>query len=120
MTIMDMVRKWQEKKKEKSEKYKEAEQEMKINKMLHERSMSSNERELNKIIERNRQDQISEELKKIRHQENKDMWKSNTILTKGIDILKDDRPILKERNIFVDNRNKVPLQNKRKGMFFRW
>ena len=120
MTIMDMVRKWQEKKKEKSEKYKEAEQEMKINKMLEEKQKSSNRRELERYYKDEEEKQIKEALQKINKQRNKDMWKSNTILTKGIDILKDDRPILKERNIFVDKKNKVPLQNKREGMFFRW
>jgi len=108
-------------------KFKEAQQEQKIQKLLDERSMSSNERELISIQKKEREAQILEELKKIRHQENKDNWKSNSILTKGSSILKDDRPILKEKNIFktskkmvVDNRNKVPLQTKDKGMFFRW
>jgi len=125
--IQKLLGKTSEDKIEFKKKFKEAQQEQKIQKLLDERSMSSNERELISIQKKEREAQILEELKKIRHQENKDNWKSNSILTKGSSILKDDRPILKEKNIFktskkmvVDNRNKVPLQTKDKGMFFRW
>ena len=125
--IQKLLGKTSEDKIEFKKKFKEAQQEQKIQKLLDERSMSSNERELISIQKKERESQILEELKKIRKQENKDNWKSNSILTKGSSILKDDRPILKEKNIFktskkmvVDNRNKVPLQTKDKGMFFRW
>ena len=125
--IQKLLGKTSEDKIEFKRKFKEAQQEQKIQRLIDERSMSSNERELLSIQKKERESQILEELKKIRKQENKDNWKSNTILTKGSSILKDDRPILKEKNIFktskkmvVDNRNKVPLQTKDKGMFFRW
>ena len=125
--LQKLLGKTSEDKIEFKKKFKEAQQEQKIQKLLDERSMSSNERELISIQKKEREAQILEELKKIRKQENKDNWKSNSILTKGSSILKDDRPILKEKNIFktskkmvVDNRNKVPLQTKDKGMFFRW
>jgi len=125
--IQKLLGKTSEDKIEFKRKFKEAQQEQKIQRLIDERSMSSNERELLSIQKKERESQILEELKKIRKQENKDNWKSNSILTKGSSILKDDRPILKEKNIFktskkmvVDNRNKVPLQTKDKGMFFRW
>jgi len=125
--IQKLLGKTSEDKIEFKRKFKEAQQEQKIQKLLDERSMSSNERELISIQKKEREAQILEELKKIRKQENKDNWKSNSILTKGKSILKDDISILKENNIFkmnkkmvVDNRNKVPLQTKDKGMFFRW
>jgi len=125
--LQKLLGKTSEDKIEFKKKFKEAQQEQKIQKLLEERSLSSNERELLSIQNKARESQILEELKKIRKQENKDNWKSNTILTKGSSILKTDRPILKEKNIFkmnkkmvVDNRNKVPLQTKDKGMFFRW
>ena len=74
-----------------------------------------------------REESIKEELDTIHKQQNKDSWKG-TMSLKQKDMLKDDRPILKEKNIFMakqskgmaDNKNKVPLQNKRQGMFFRW
>jgi len=95
--------------------------------MLLERKKSSNRRELEKYYKDKEESEIKKQLDIIHKQENKDNWKSNSILTKGSSILKDDRPILKEKNIFkmnksmvVDNRNKVPLQTKDKGMFFRW
>ena len=125
--LQKLLGKTSEDKIEFKKKFKEAQQEQKIQRLIDERSMSSNERELLSIQKKEREAQILEELKKIRKQENKDNWKSNSILTKWASMLKDDRPILKEKNIFktskkmvVDNRNKVPLQTKDKGMFFRW
>jgi hypothetical protein len=96
-------------KKEFKEKYKEAEMQMKIEKRLEERSKSSNKRELERYYRDEEEALIKKQLAKIHKKQNQDTWKSNTILTKGASMLKDDRPILKEENIFVDN--KVPKQH---------
>jgi len=126
MGIMDAIRRWQERKKVNSEKFKSLQEEMRMQKMVEQRMKSSNERELERHMEDERQKQIDITLKKIRDKKNKEAWKGTT-LDKGTSILKDDRPMLKEKNIFksqknmfIDNKNKVPLQNKREGMFFRW
>ena len=127
MGIMEIVRNWNDKKKEKSETFKKMQEQDKLENMLLERKKSSNRRELEKYYKDKEEAEIKKQLDIIHKQQNKDNWKSNSILTKGSSILKDDRPILKEKNIFktskkmvVDKRNKVPLQTKDKGMFFRW
>jgi len=127
MGIMEIVRNWNDKKKEKSETFKKMQEQDKLENMLLERKKSSNRRELEKYYKDKEEAEIKKQLDIIHKKQNKDNWKSNSILTKGSSILKDDRPILKEKNIFkmnkkmvVDNRNKVPLQTKDKGMFFRW
>lgn len=103
------------------EEFKQAEREMKINRLIEERQKSSNRRELEKYYKDKEEERVKIELDKIHKQQNKESWKpKHQILDKGTSILKDDRPILKEKNIFMDNKNKVPLQNKREGMFFRW
>lgn len=126
MGLMDTIRRINENKKASSEKFKQMQEEYKLNKILEDRQKSSNERELENYYKKQRESEIKEALDKIHKQQNKDSWKG-TISLKQKDMLKDDRPILKEKNIFanqksvlVDNKNKVPLQNKRQGMFFRW
>jgi len=124
---MDTIRRINENKKAGSDKFKKMQEDYRLNKMLEERMKSSNERELEKYYEKQREKRIKEELDAIHKQQNKDSWKGDMSF-KQQDMLKDDRPILKEKNIFmskkkksmVDNKNKVPLQNKRQGMFFRW
>jgi len=96
-----------------------------LNKMVEERQKSANERELERHINDKREADIKTQLDIIRKQKNKESWKSDN-LTKGMNMTKTDRPILKEKNIFsksnnmfIDNRNDVPLTQKG-GMFFRW
>jgi len=119
MSVIDIIRKWQESKKEKSEKFKEMQENDKLTRMLEERKLSSNERELNRYMKEQREKKIKETLDEIHKKRNHESWKGSNIVGKAT-MLKDDRPILKEKNIFIDNRNKVPLQTKREGMSFRW
>lgn len=107
MGITDIIKKWSENKKELKQKFKEAETEQKIQKMLEERQKSSNERELERYVKEEREKKIKSQLDKIHKQQTKEMWKSNAILKKGKSILHDDKkalacdkPILKQKNIF--------------------
>jgi hypothetical protein len=107
--------------------FKEAQENQKIEKLLEQRNKSSDERELESHLKRMREDDIKSKLEKIHNQQNKDNWKSNSILSQKATMLKNDKPILKEKNIFkneknlfIDNKNKIPIQKERKGMFFRW
>jgi len=118
--LQEILQGMRQNKSEFKEKLKEAQMQDKIQRTVEERKMSSNERDLLKRMKQKREEGIKTQLDKIRKQENKDNWKSNSILAQETNILKNDRPILKEKNIFVDNKNKVPMQTKRKGMFFRW
>jgi hypothetical protein len=118
MAIMDKIREWNEKKSLKSEKFKQMSEDYRLNKMLEERQKSANERELERYLKEEREKVIKEQLDKIRKQKNSESWKSNTFQSKA-NILKTDKPILKEKNIFVDKRNDVPL-TKKGDMFFKW
>ena len=109
-----------EEKKEFKIKLKQAQQDDRVARIIEERSMSSNERDLLKRIEKNRQEKIKVELDKLRKIDNEEMWKSkNLILGQKATILKNDRPILKEKNIFIDHRNDIPFTQKG-DMFFKW
>jgi len=127
MGIMNVVRKMSEGKSKKNQKFKQMEEDYRLQKMLEDRQKSSNERELERRMEESREKQIKEQLDILRKQDQKNAWKSNDILKGGTKILDDDSSVLNNNklgfqkgNILLDKRNKVPLQNKRKGMFFRW
>jgi hypothetical protein len=98
----------------------DAQEDDRIARIVEERKMSSNERDLLKRMNQKREDEIKVKLDTIRKKENSEMWKSkNLILGQKATILKNDRPILKEKNIFVDHRNDIPFTQKG-DMFFKW
>ncbi len=108
-------------KREFKEKFKQAQDEYKINKMVEQRTKSSNERELEEYIEKQRQNNIKLQLDKIHKKQNEEWWKSkNSLLDKGTSILKEDRPILKEKNIFTDDKTEIPFTSGGENMFFKW
>jgi hypothetical protein len=95
-----------EDKKEFKEKFKQAQQDDKVANMLEERKKSSNQRELERYMKEQEESQIKMELDKIHKQQNSENWKSKNSMLKGqTSILKTDRPILKEKNIFNGNPN---------------
>jgi hypothetical protein len=98
--IQNLIKGMKGEKVEFKKKFKEAEENQKIDKILNERSKSSNERELDKYVKQQREDKIKNELDKIHKKQNKENWCSNSILKSQGNILKNDRPILKEKNIF--------------------
>ena len=118
MSLMDAIRRMGERKKITKEKFKEAQENMKIEKMLEQRQKSSNERELEKYMKDQRELQIKCELDKIHKKQNQDNWKGNNPLKSQTSILKNDRPILKEKNIFLDNKSNIPFM-KSEAMFFK-
>ena len=119
MGIMDLVRKISEKKHEKSKKFKEMQEDDRLNTMLEERKKSANLRELEKFYKDQEEAKIKLELDKIHKQQNSEMWKSkHGVLDKGISITRNDRPILKEKNIFMDKKNNIPFV-KGEQMFFK-
>jgi hypothetical protein len=128
MGIMDIVRKMKGNKSDFKNKLKNAEENLKIDNALMERQKSSNQREVERYFKEQEEKEYKKMLDKIRKERNEENWKSkDLILAQKTTMLKTDRPILKEKNLFknkknlfIDNKNKVPLQNKREGMFFRW
>lgn len=115
MSVMDIVRKWSEKKKEKSLKYKELEEDYKLHKMLEDRQKSSNKRELEDYYKRKEEEAIKRELDAIHKQEAKNHWKTDiSMINSQKRILKNDRPILKEKNIFKDNKRIFSKEHSKK------
>jgi hypothetical protein len=118
MGLMETIRKWSDRKKEKSAKFKELEEDYKLNKMLADRQKSSNERELEAHMKRLREDDIKRKLDSIHDQQTKDNWKSKPILNSQKSILKNDRPILKEKHIFMNNKSTMLNSGMKKKRLF--
>ncbi len=112
MSIIDTVRKLAEKKSEKSARFKEMQEEYRLNKMLEDRQKSSAERSIEKYHKDNREKRMQEEVKKIQKIQSKVMWIDNSILKSGNKILdnnnsvlKSGKSMLKQKNIFANNKN---------------
>ena len=119
MGIMAMIRKMSERKSIDKKKFKEVESDRKIERILDERSKSANERELEKIMKQKREDNIKVQLEHYHKQQNTEMWKSkHGVLDKGISITRNDNPILKEKNVFLDKKNNIPFV-RGEQMFFK-
>ena len=73
-------------------------EERRAQRIAEQREKPSNERELERYIEEQRQQNIKFQLERFRKQRQSEGWKSN--LMKKEYILKDKKPILKEKNIF--------------------
>ena len=123
MTIMDVIKKISGNKSETKQKFKQMQEDDRLNTMLEERKKSSNQRELEKYMKNQQEQEIKNELDKIHKKQNQDNWKGTT-LTKGASILKNDNPILKQKNIFknqgnmfLDNKSDIPFVNN--GGYFR-
>jgi hypothetical protein len=111
MGLMNIIKRMADKKSERSEKFKQMEEDYRLNKMLMDRQKSSNERELESIMKKKREENIKNQLDKLHKQETKKMWrdssvlKSSNLLKEDIKICRDDRPILKQKNIFTNKKN---------------
>ena len=115
-----MIRKYNEKKAVTKQRYKEAEDEMRIQRLLEEKQKSSNRRELESHIKEKEEAEIKEALDRIRKKKQQDSWSGkDSIMNSKMNILHEDRPILKEKNIFMDHRNDIPFTAKG-DMFFKW
>ncbi len=106
MAIMDMIRRMGERKSISKEKFKEAQENLKIQTMLDERQKSSNQREIERHFKEEKEEDIKKQLDGIRQKKNKDNWKGTNLL-KGSSILKDDNPILKQKNIFKHQKSNM-------------
>ena len=107
-------------KREFKEKFKQAQSDDKVMTMVEERKKSANRRELEKYMKDKEEEEVKVMLDKIHKKQNEEMWKSkNSILASETNILKDDRPILKEKNIFMDDKTKIPFTKGGENMFFK-
>ena len=87
----------------KNERVKEILEERRSQRLAEQRDKNSNERELERYYEELRQKKIKEQLEQFRKTDPRNSWKSN-IMDKSY-MFKDERPILKEKNIFKGNKS---------------
>lgn len=125
MALIDVIKRWGEKNKEKSDKFKEMEEDYRLRKMLEDRQKSSNERELERYYKKQKEESIKKQVEEIHKQQNKESWKGKnlfggkcTILKEDKKILSNDRPILHKKNMFLDNKTLSPMT--KEELFFRW
>lgn len=116
MGIKELLQRWKDNRQASSAKFKEMQEEQRLQKMLEERQKSANQRELERYMRDQKEKMIKEELEKIHTRQNKENWKGNNFGGKAT-MLKDDRPILKEKNIFLDKKSKNPVTQRR--MYFK-
>lgn len=123
--IQNLLKGMGEDKKALKSRFKEAQQEQRVQRMLEEREKSANQRELEKYLKEQDEKQITMHLEKIRKKQRQDTWKGKSILKghksilhEDTKILENDKPILGQKNIFLDNKFQIPLS--KKGIFFKW
>ena len=103
--VQDLLKGIKDNKSEFKEQLKEAQAQDKIQFTIAERKKSSNQRELERYMKEKEEERMKQMLDKINKKRTRDQWKSNSVLTKGTSILKSDKPILKEKNIFAGKNN---------------
>ena len=126
MSLMDVIKRMTENKKEKSEKFKQMQEQDRLETMLEERKKSADLRELERHYHDQEAKRVKKQLDVIRKKRTKDTWKSkNSILKGGTNILKTDKfaladgkSILKDKNIFLDHKANNPITQEH--MFFKW
>ena len=131
---MDLVRRLGEKKAITKEKFRQLQENDKLQNMLEERKKSANRRELEAHIKKQEENQITEELRRIRKKEQSDFFsgKQNNVLQKGKSMLTDNKKLFEKgskildqknifknnKNMFFDGKNQIPITNK-EHMFFK-
>jgi hypothetical protein len=114
MGIKEIISAMREGKIEKNKKFHELEEDFLLRKKLEERQKSANERELERYMKEQREDSIKKQLETFRKRKQDELWHNNFLLKKDKSILRTDRPILKEKNIFV-----MEKQNNERSLFFK-
>jgi hypothetical protein len=108
MGLMNAIKRMAENKAETKKKFKAMQEQDRLENMVEERKKSSNRRELEKYYKDKEEAEIKVALEKIRKQKTKEAWKpKNQILKQKTTMLNEDRPILKERNIFKNKKQKL-------------
>jgi hypothetical protein len=101
MSIKDMISNAISNMRGRKEKYREMDENYRLEKTLHERQLSPNERELMKYREEQRQKIIDYQVKKFRKQKQGEFWHGNKVYEqKPLFNRKDGKTLLKQKNIF--------------------
>ena len=98
MGIMDLIKKWKEKNSEKSERFKEMQEQDRLETILQERKKSSNQRELENYYKKLQEDDIKKQLDKVHKKQTKEAWKGKKMFSGKCTILKQDKSILTNDN----------------------
>ena len=119
MGLIDVIRRMSEKKSISKQKFKTAQEDLRIQQLLEERQKSSNRRELERYMHEQEEAKIKQTLDSIRKKQQSETWSGkNTLINQKMNIMKNDNPILKQKNIFLDNKTKIPLTGD--NLFFKW
>jgi hypothetical protein len=105
MGFRDIISKLGEKRRERSEKFKEIEEDYRLQKMLEERQKSSNERELERFQKEEREENIKEALEFYRKQKDNDIRFGHNPLDTPNVTNHTDWEVLKEKNQFAAKGN---------------
>lgn len=118
MTFIEAIKKIGERKKERSEKFKELDENDRLSTLIETRKKPSNERELEQFIERDRQEKIKQLLEHYRNKERDEInFAHNPINVPNItnksdfNILKEKR-LFKQGNMFSNQKNIIKSNNK--------
>jgi len=116
--LKNLLKKSSENRSEFKEKLKQVQEDRKVENLVLEREKSSNERELESYIEEEREQEIKDQLEKIHKKKNQEIWKSDkTLIGNKMTVLNTGRSILKEKHIFLNNKNISKIKKGR--MFFK-
>jgi len=106
-----MIDNMRERSRERKEKFKQAEEQLRIEEMLQERRKSANERELEMFIKENREENIKLQLNKMRKLREDDIRFGHNPLNIPNITNKVDFEILKQKNLFKGKSNMFSNQN---------
>lgn len=105
MSFKDAIKSLGKNKKERKERFRQIEEQFKIQKVLEERQKSANERELERFMKEKREEQIKERLDSFRKERESDMkFNHNPLNTPNI-TTHTDWEVLKENNMFTGGDN---------------
>ena len=111
MGVLDAIKEYRERKSMQRAKFKDAQEDLKIQRILEERQKSANERELERFHKKWREDKIKEELEEWREQEKNDVYFNHNPLN-AQNIVKEGKfKILKQRNLFSNNHSILNQKN---------
>jgi predicted DsbA family dithiol-disulfide isomerase len=110
MGFKEIIQSFGERNKQKKEMFKQAEAQLRIQKLLEDRQKSSNERELEKFMKEEREEQIKSELEEYRKERDMDIkFNHNPLNTPNI-TNHVDWEVLKEKNMFAGHKGNIANQ----------
>lgn len=111
MAISDMIKKMGEKSRERKEKIKALDEDIRLKKLVEDRQKSANERELERFLQEKRESQIKEQLEEMRKQKDMDVkFNHNPVNIPNV-VSKPKWEVMKEKNQFSGRNGKFMFSN---------